>query len=349
MTPEVWLVIAILLFGGLVVVFFAPPKEEAQKTQPRPKPKPKAKPKEAAEPAPSLEELPSIYADDEEAEDVDPTKVGTRATSEFPAVINKIVRDTDAAEDAPPHAKPLILLSATAQTDQGRRRKANEDSLLVDEPNAVYVVADGMGGYRGGQLASTLAVDTVREAFHAKNFEGRAHKDLPAMASELARAVQMANLAILRRAEEDRRLTGMGTTICAARFSPNKQRLYVGHVGDSRLYRLRDGSFQQLTVDHTMKDYGVQGEQSAHLSRAVGVWPVVPIDILLAKPVVDDVYLLCSDGLTKMIRNDADIAAVLRAQPEPGKAVDELIHRANENGGLDNITVILIRVMPPDA
>src|SRR5437764_1486901 len=125
--------------------------------------------------------------------------------------------------------------------------------------------------------------------------------------SELARAVQMANDAILAHANTDERLKGMGTTICAARFSPNKQRLFVAHVGDSRLYRFRGGKLKQVTSDHTMADLGVTGPAAAHLSRAVGVWPSVPVDVILGKPEPGDVYMLCSDGLTKML-DDATIA-----------------------------------------
>jgi protein phosphatase len=121
--------------------------------------------------------------------------------------------------------------------------------------------------------------------------------------------------------------------------------LYVAHVGDSRIYRLRRGVLRQMTADHTMRDLGVAGEAGTHLSRAVGVWPQVQIDLLLGKPLPDDVYCLCSDGLSKMVSDD-DLASVLGSQP-PQIAVERLIDAANANGGKDNVTVIIVRVECP--
>jgi protein phosphatase len=211
----------------------------------------------------------------------------------------------------------------------------------------LFVVADGMGGYRGGELASQLAVKTIAEAYQKNEFLGPPHDTVSRHASELARAIQMANVAILETAKARPELAGMGTTLCAARFSGNKKRLYIGHVGDSRCYRLRGGVFAQMTADHTMADLGVKGPQSAHLSRAVGVWPTVPIDVVMAVPAADDIYLLCSDGLTKMLPNDA-IADVLRAEDDLKLAVEQLITEANARGGKDNVSVVLVRVVPPD-
>src|SRR5262249_41246838 len=159
----------------------------------------------------------------------------------------------------------------------------------------------GMGGHRGGQYASKLAVQTMNDAFEKQAFEAAPHPDIPVQASELARAIQMSNSSILEEAARRPELKGMGTRICAARFTKDKRRLYVGHVGDSRCYRLRNGVMKQMTADHTMADYGVAGPEGSHLSRALGVWPTVPIDIVMAAPMLDDVYLLCSDGLTKML------------------------------------------------
>ena len=299
--------------------------------------------------APSAAELPKI-AYDEDA-DVEPTLVGAegpqqRARPSFSPPTQKIVYDDDAAEDEPTHSGALILVTATAQTDKGNRRKRNEDSLLANEDHGIFVVADGMGGYRGGEIASQLAVTTIERAFSTKNFDGPAHDTIPPRASELARAIQMANEAIFEKASSDKLLEGMGTTICAARFSPNKQRLYIGHVGDSRVYRMRDGKLRQMTSDHTMGDLGVSGAGAAHLSRAVGIWPVVPIDIVLGKPQPGDIYLLCSDGLSKMV-TDADIESMLQKSSAPEVAVDTLIKAANEHGGKDNVTVIVVRVDDP--
>jgi protein phosphatase len=297
-------------------------------------------------PAPAV---PRLNTDDEEEAEVDPTKVGmapgAKRTNLQPPTKN-IVHDENAAVDEPTHQGALIVVSGMAQTDKGLRRKRNEDSILAMPAEGVYVVADGMGGYRGGEIASALAVTAIATAFKTNEFGGVPHEGLPRAASEVARAIQRANEAILQRAEEEPQFAGMGTTICAARFSPNKQRLYVGHVGDSRVYRLRDGALAALTSDHTMKDLGVTGAAAAHLSRAVGIWPTVPIDVILCKPQPNDLYLLCSDGLTKML-DDARIKELLRPDVAPKDVVDSLVAAANERGGVDNISVIVLRVDDP--
>lgn len=254
----------------------------------------------------------------------------------------------DIAPEEPSSEEPYFLISATAQTDAGLRRKLNEDSLLVNREHNLFVVADGMGGHKAGEQASRLAVAAIEEAFTTGTFEGKPHDGIPLEASELARAMQMANATILEHAKANPELEGMGTTLCCARFSPTKRRLHIGHVGDSRCYRFRDGVFTQLTTDHTMADLGMTGPESANLSRAVGIWSTVPIDIIVAAPSPDDVYLLCSDGLTKMLDDDR-IAHVLRSEEDAKAAVDRLIFFANAKGGKDNITVILIRVVAPSA
>jgi PPM family protein phosphatase len=291
-------------------------------------------------------ELPKIGY--EEDADVEPTLVGAQEKKRpsYSPPTQKIVYDEDAADDEPTHSGALILVTATAQTDKGIRRKRNEDSLLASEDQGIFVVADGMGGYRGGEIASQLAVMTIERAFSTKSFDGPEHDSIPRRASELARAIQMANEAIFEKASGDNQLEGMGTTVCAARFSANKQRLYIGHVGDSRVYRMREGRLRQMTSDHTMAELGVSGAGAAHLSRAVGVWPVVPIDILLGKPRPGDLYLLCSDGLSKML-DDVSIEVLLRDSESPATAVEALIRAANEHGGKDNVTVIVVRVDDP--
>jgi protein phosphatase len=309
---------------------------------------------EAAEPAAAApkasEDLGLAKMEYEEDDEIDPTKVGGGPAPKPPVYqppVKRIVYDEDAATDEPTRTESLFLVSATAQTDTGLRRKRNEDSVLVLESSSLFVVADGMGGYRGGELASQLAVKTIANAFKSRTFDGQAHDSVPTHASELARAIQMANAAILETAKAKPELEGMGTTLCAARFSSNKKRLYIGHVGDSRCYRLREGVLKQMTADHTMADHGVKGPESAHLSRAVGIWPTVPIDIVMAVPMPDDVYLICSDGLTKML-SDEMIAQVLRSEEDLKPAVERLILFANSRGGKDNITVVLVRVVPPD-
>ncbi len=290
-----------------------------------------------------FDDVPRIDVEDDD--DVEPTKVGRFVKEDaIQPMVEKIVFDDGA--DKVPEGGParLLIVFALSQTDVGKRRKQNEDSLLVLEGQSVYAVADGMGGHRGGQYASKLAVKTLGEAFESKMFDAAPHKELASEASELARAIQMANSAIFHEAKLRAELTGMGTTLCAVRFTEDKRRLFVGHVGDSRCYRLRDGVMKQLTNDHTMADYGVAGPEGAHLSRALGVWPTVPIDVIMAEPKLGDVYLLCSDGLTKMVP-DTTIATQLLHEEDPKAAVERLVFFANAAGGKDNITIILLRVV----
>jgi serine/threonine protein phosphatase PrpC len=306
-----------------------------------------------AEPAGELPVIPKLHDDDDDADDdVDITRVGSMGVP-APRTILKppvvLIDEEDIAfEDDRTSELPYFLVSATAQTDTGRRRKHNEDSLLVNREENLFVVADGMGGHNGGELASQLAVKAMEDAFGTHTFEGDPHDDIPLDASELARAMQMANATIFEMAKTKPELDGMGTTLCCARFSPNKRRMHIGHVGDSRCYRLRDGVFTQLTADHTMADLGLTGPESGNLSRAVGIWAAVPIDMIVAAPAADDIYLLCSDGLTKML-DDSRIAQVLRTEEDAQAAVDRLIFFANAKGGKDNITVILVRVVDPAA
>jgi protein phosphatase len=203
-----------------------------------------------------------------------------------------------------------------------------------------------MGGHAGGDVASKMAVETIGEAFRKNTFAGDTYADVPRRGSELALAIQMANRAIYDHARAHAAYTGMGTTVVSARFSPNKQRLYVGHVGDSRCYRLRGKALTQITTDHTMGAQGVTGPLASHLNRAVGVNPGVKVDLIIARPRPEDVYLLCTDGLSKMVA-DADIQQILLDEPDLGKAVQKLVERANARGGRDNITVVLVQVKDP--
>jgi protein phosphatase len=287
----------------------------------------------------ALTNLESLIAlDDVDEEEAPPS------SSEPEAV--PILYDDDAAVDEPTGIIPLILVSAVGQTDRGKRRRRNEDSYLVLENVGLFAIADGMGGYAGGEVASWIATDTVADAFRDNEFKGAHYPEVPRRGSELALAMQMANAAVHEQATQDRELENMGTTMVCARFSPNKQRLYVGHVGDSRCYRLRGNELRQMTTDHTMAAEGFTGLHADHLTRAVGIAPTVKIDLIIARPRPDDVYVLCSDGLSKMIP-DSRLRDVLVAEPDPKLAVKKLIEAANEGGGKDNITVVLVRVRRP--
>ncbi|HWZ89112.1 MAG TPA: serine/threonine-protein phosphatase, partial [Polyangiaceae bacterium] len=154
-----------------------------------------------------------------------------------------------------------------------------------------------------------------------------------------------ANRLVFRLARTKPELADMGTTLVALRFAPNKQRLYVGHVGDSRCYRLRGTELRQLTTDHVMRTLGLKGARAGDLFNAVGLRPEVSLDLVIDKPRPGDTYLLCSDGLPKMV-SDELIRDTLIAESDPEAAVYCLIERANDAGGKDNVTVLLAKVLP---
>ena len=220
-------------------------------------------------------------------------------------------------------------------TDIGRVRERNEDSMLVDPP--LYVVADGMGGHRGGQVASQVAL----EAMEGLATEGQ---------GSLADHVRRANRAVWDRSIEDERLSGMGTTLTAARIDGGSA--LIAHVGDSRAYLLRDGSLQQLTTDHTLVARMVrsgeitEAEAEVHphknvLTRALGTDEEVEVDEDSIALVDGDRLLLCSDGLTGMVTED-QIQAILENSDQPQQAADRLVKAANRAGGIDNITVVVL-------
>jgi len=252
--------------------------------------------------------------------------------------------EAESDEVTSPHAR--ILVSAEAQSDCGHVRTRNEDSLLVFPEFSLYAVADGMGGYEGGEVASSIAVETLRTAYETASFEGTVSTEapLPRRGREVACAIQMANQAIMASATRDLMLAEMGTTVVAARFSPNKQRVYIGHVGDSRCYRLRGTSLRQLTTDHTMSELGMKGPASKQLFQAVGQKAEITIDLIIDRPQPEDVYLLCSDGLSKMV-NHEQIRQLLMSERDLQAAVGTLVELANGAGGKDNVTVILVKVV----
>jgi len=238
-----------------------------------------------------------------------------------------------------------MRLSSFAGSDVGRMRSGNEDSYFCGQ--TVFAVADGLGGHQGGEVASAAAVEPLAR------LDGREFTDPGEAAEALATAIRDANQAILDRAAGDPALYGMGTTLTAAAVAG--RHLQLAHVGDSRAYLLREGTLDQLTTDHTVvgelvrrgrltpEQAAIHPERSI-LTRAVGLDPRVPVDLpdpLELQP--GDQVLLCSDGLTEAV-NDAQIAELLSAAPDGQAACRALIDAANDAGGPDNITVVLVRV-----
>lgn len=223
-----------------------------------------------------------------------------------------------------------------AATDTGMVREGNEDSYLVDRQLDLFAVADGMGGHRAGEVASAVALGGLRAAVG----DG----------ASVADAVGRANTAVWDRASDDTDLAGMGTTLTAATFDGTT--LTIGHVGDSRAYLFRNGTLEQLTVDHSLvaeliRDGRISEEQAAvHpqrsiITRALGVDSSVEVDVysLVLHPA--DRVMLCSDGLTSMVRTPR-ITEILAAEDEPTGAANALVDAANAAGGEDNITVVVL-------
>jgi serine/threonine protein phosphatase PrpC len=254
-----------------------------------------------------------------------------------------LICDDEVPADEPTGPVARIALVVHADSDQGRTRKRNEDSFLILERHAVFVVADGMGGHEGGQVASSLAVESIRSAFVEESSLARPDWALPRSARELVGAILSANRAVFDAARSQPALSEMGTTLVAARFAPNKQRLYLGHVGDSRCYRLRDGALSLLTTDHTLGQLGLIGPSANHLSRAIGIDEHLSIDVVVDRPQPRDIYLLCTDGLSKML-SAARIREILLGEHDLEAAVYGLIEQANDAGGKDNVTVVLVQV-----
>jgi len=228
-----------------------------------------------------------------------------------------------------------MRIEAGVATDIGKVRDGNEDSFLVEPP--LYAVADGMGGHRGGEVASQLALETVETL-------ARSGKDT------LAEQVRAANRAVYETAQRDRAVTGMGTTLTAARIVDGAA--HLAHVGDSRAYLQRGGSLRRLTHDHTLVNRMVEAgeitsdEAAVHphrnvLTRALGTEPDVKVDVEEVVLMDGDRLLLCSDGLFGMVNED-QIQAILEAEPDPQKTADRLVRAANRAGGVDNITVVIV-------
>lgn len=268
-------------------------------------------------------------------------------SSEIDISVESGENDAAVVDDEPTGPVARILVSAVGGTDQGKKRKHNEDAYVVLPNHALYAIADGMGGYAAGEVASQMAMDVLKTSFESDQFGGAPITGLPRRGDELVRAIQSANSAILTQARNNEHQQGMGTTLVAARFAPNRKRVYIAHVGDSRVYRLRDGHLHQLTTDHTLGAAGVTGPSASKLSRAVGVFDDVEVDLAIDEPREGDHYVLCSDGLFKMVPDDK-ICEIIYGASTIQNAVDELIREANSRGGKDNVSVILVRVDEPD-
>ena len=254
---------------------------------------------------------------------------------------------------------------AAGVSDVGLQREHNEDSFVVLKEYDLFVVADGMGGHRAGDVASKLATETISEFFKSTanddvTWPFHFDTNLSEEENRLLTGIRVANRQIFERSTRSREYHGMGTTVVGAMFSPRKNRMYIGHVGDSRCYRVREGAIQLLTRDHSLiNDYllampDLTEEQRSELpknviTRALGMQDQVVVDIQHDDPRPGDVYCLCSDGLSGMVQ-DEEILKIVSSAADIGEACRNLIARANDHGGEDNITAVLIKIEEqPDA
>jgi serine/threonine protein phosphatase PrpC len=253
-----------------------------------------------------------------------------------------------------------LQISSGGATHVGMVRTNNEDCYRIVPSQNLFVLADGMGGEAHGEVASELAVETVvkhcteGQENPAAPLQGEAPPGLTARSRRLLSAVHLANQKVYASAQEHPEQQGMGATLTTAWIEG--QQLSIAHVGDSRVYLLRTGLLQQLTSDHSLVAEQVrrgiltasEAEQSnlqSVLLKALGTQPQVEVDVEQVGLFPGDVLLLCSDGLTRMV-TEPEIAGTLQAEPNPQRAAEKLVEHANEGGGIDNVTVIVVSIRP---
>ena len=246
-------------------------------------------------------------------------------------------------------------LEVATATHPGMVRSHNEDSIAADAEIGLAVLADGMGGYNAGEVASGIAVELIR-AEMKKILASKRPEDLNGSGAEglIAEHAIRANTAIYQAAQSQPQYSGMGTTLIVALWHDNQ--ISVGHIGDSRVYRLRGGKLEQVTRDHSLLQEQIDSgmitkEQARHsqnknlVTRAVGIDPEVEAEVHTYPVQVGDIYVLCSDGLNDMV-TDEDIELTLSSlQANLPLAAQQLVQQACDNGGRDNVSVILVRVV----
>ncbi len=239
-----------------------------------------------------------------------------------------------------------MKIRSCAISDVGRKRQKNEDSYLLNDELNVYIVADGMGGHAGGEYASRIAITTIEEKFRddqSKNLSAEERVNL---------AIREASSRIIQKAEEDRALKGMGTTVIC--LSLDGKKAIFGHVGDSRAYLFREQSLEQITEDHSLVNEQVKNglitaeEAKTHqfkniITRSVGVSTEVEPDVFTKKVKAGDVFLMCSDGLSNLVEI-REMEKELKER-EAVLAAKNMVDLANKRGGDDNITLVVVQVL----
>ena len=252
-------------------------------------------------------------------------------------------------------------LQSAALTDPGRVRDHNEDCIESRPDIGLYVLADGMGGYNAGEVASGMATslisDGLQETWSPRDVERMGRDQAKAESERLIREqITRANSAIFTTSQNNPECAGMGTTLVVTLFFDNF--VTVAHIGDSRLYRLRGDAMEQVTRDHSLLqeqlDSGLITPEEAKLSqnknlvtRALGIDPTVDPELHVYETQVGDTYLLCSDGLSDMVEDEEIRLTLITLRSNPNLTVQQLVQAANDNGGRDNISAMLIRVAEP--
>lgn len=240
-------------------------------------------------------------------------------------------------------------MEAFANSDIGKVRDMNQDSYYIsdkDDKIKLYIVADGMGGYKGGEIASKLAIESSKN-YIINNFD-QIKKEIDQIIELIKNAIEYANMVVYEKSKEVPELVGMGTTIDVCLIYSN--RIYIGHIGDSRVYRLRKDFFRKLTVDDSyveqlVKEGNITKEEAYNhpkknmLTKALGCTAFVEPTVLVKGFMKGDILLMCTDGLTNMLKEDK-ICEIIKQNSE--QASKELVKKANEQGGYDNITAVII-------
>jgi protein phosphatase len=259
---------------------------------------------------------------------------------------------------------PMTLsqsLQTASLTDPGRVRDHNEDCIESRPDIGLYVLADGMGGYNAGEVASGMATsliaDGLQEAWSPRDAARLGRDQAKAKSEQLIREhILRSNSAIFTTSQNNPECAGMGTTLVMGLFYDNF--VTVAHIGDSRMYRLRGDRMEQITRDHSLLqeqlDSGLITPEEAKMSqnknlvtRALGIDPTVEPEIHVHEAQPDDVYLLCSDGLSDMVEDEEIRLTLITLKSNPSLTVQQLVQAANDNGGRDNISAMLIRVAEP--
>ena len=253
-----------------------------------------------------------------------------------------------------------LKVRSVGRSDRGLVRKGNEDFLHLDDAHLLYLVCDGMGGHQAGEIASMTAAETIGKVFStfsseiSQDLRLKLERTLPARGDLLVKAVRLANRAIQTKAKENAESAGMGTTVVAVALEADI--MSIAHVGDSRVYRLKERMLEPLTVDHSwitevQNTQNISREEASSfigkniITRALGVRPTVDVDYRVTKVRAGEIYILCTDGLCGFADDDEIFRVADKYRGNLDEIVDNLIQMANDRGGSDNVTIAALQIL----